>query len=125
MNPVELQFNILKEYIPSATLQVLADGTYLISVPYIQLPDGWSKPSTAIHFIAPVGYPLARPDCFWADPDLLLASGSQPQNTGISSIPNLASQHLWFSWHLGSWNPNDDNLMTYINVIKNRFKQPI
>ena len=123
MNPVEQQFKVLKEYWPEATLQALADGTYLISVRNIKLPEGWSKQLTAIHFIVPVGYPLARPDCFWTDPDLLLANGSMPQNTGVNPIPNVEGNHLWFSWHLTNWNANNDNLMTYLNVIKRRLQE--
>lgn len=120
MNPVELQFSILKQYMSEAKLQPLPDGTYLISVPNIQLNPGWSKSNTHVHFIAPVGYPLARPDCFWTDSDLRLANGALPQNTAINSIPHTVGNFVWFSWHLGSWNANNDNLLTYLYVIKAR-----
>jgi hypothetical protein len=77
-----------------------------------------------IKFIAPVGYPLSRPDCFWADVDLRLTSGSMPQNSANNPIPHRVENHLWFSWHLASWNPNSDNLLTYLNVIKRRLAVP-
>lgn len=124
MTPLEQQFEILKTSVPDAVLQPLQDGSNLISVPNIQLPNGWTKGFTEIKFIAPIGYPLSRPDCFWTDPDLRLINGNMPQNTAPNPIPNIASNHLWFSWHLSSWNPNSDNLLTYLNVIKRRLHDP-
>lgn len=124
MTPLQQQFEILNASLPSAVLQQLPDGSHLVSIPNIQLPNGWTKGSTEIKFIAPVGYPLARPDCFWGDFDLRLTNGSVPQNTGANPIPYIASNHLWFSWHLSSWNPNSDNLLTYLNVIKRRLHDP-
>ena len=124
MNPIEIQFEILKAYEPGALLQRLGDGSHLVSVPNVTLPTGWSKQSTEIKFLAPIGYPMARPDCFWADSDLKLFGGNMPQNTGVNQIPNISSNHLWFSWHLSSWNPNSDNLLTYLNVIKRRLHDP-
>jgi hypothetical protein len=121
---IEQQFEVLKTNYKDATLQRLADGSYLISIPSIELPQGWNKRSTEVKFIAPVGYPLAQPDCFWTDLDLKLANGNPPQNTGSNPIPNYGGNHWWFSWHLGSWNPNVDNLLTYLNVIKRRLHDP-
>ena len=124
MNPVEKQFEVLKAYEPTATLEPLPDGLYIISIPNILLPNGWSKQSTQIKFIAPIGYPLARPDCFWADPDLRLANGNIPQNAQPNPTPPALNGYLWFSWHLSTWNPNNDNLLTYVNVIKRRLNDP-
>jgi len=124
MTPLQQQFEILRASLPDASLQPLPDGSHLVSIPNIQLPNGWTKSSTEIKFIAPVGYPLACPDCFWSDFDLRLPNGSPPQNTGATPIPYITSNHLWFSWHLSSWNPNCDNLLTYLNVIKRRLHDP-
>jgi hypothetical protein len=124
MNPIQFQFDVLKGYEPNASVQSLADGTHLISIANIALPSGWSKASTEVRFITPVGYPIARPDCFWADNDLRLSNGNMPQNTGFNPIPNVSSTHLWFSWHLATWNPNSDNLLTYLNVIRRRLHDP-
>src|SRR5258706_10651754 len=107
MSPLEQQFDILKNYQAGAVLLPLPDGSHLVSVPNIQLPNGWTKGSTEIRFIAPVGYPLARPDCFWTDQDLRLSNGNMPQNTGPNAIPHNTGSYLWFSWHLASWNPNN------------------
>lgn len=124
MSPVEQQFQILKHYLPESVIHALGDGSHIITIPTIQLPVGWNKTHTQIIFIAPVGYPLARPDCFWTDVDLRLANGTVPQNTSANPIPNFPGQFWWFSWHLTSWNPNNDNLLTYLNVIKRRLSDP-
>ena len=124
MNPLEQQFSLLKNYYPDATLQRLNDGSNLVSIPNIQLPDGWTKKTTEVKFITPVGYPLSRPDCFWSDSDLRLNNGNMPQNTGLNPIPHIPGNYLWFSWHLSSWNPNNDNLLTYLNVVRRRLHDP-
>jgi len=123
MSPVELQFQNLQQYEPGASLTPLVDGSYLVVIPGIQLPNGWSKSTTTLLFIAPVGYPFARPDCFWTDHDLRLADGGIPQNSQLNPVPNFAGQYWWFSWHLSAWNPNSDTLFTYLNVIKRRLKE--
>lgn len=97
-------------------------GASVIAIPEFPLPQGWSKERTTVLFVAPVGYPLAQPDCFWADEDLRLSSGAVPQNSGTNPIPERGGSNLWFSWHLSGWSPNQSNLLTYINSIKARFK---
>jgi hypothetical protein len=63
-------------------------------------------------------------DCFWTDADLRLASGANPMNTGGNPIPHIGVPHLWFSWHVGTWNPNNDSLLTYFYVIRRRLSDP-
>jgi len=123
MTPLQEQFKILQEQYPGAQLTSLPDGSHLIEVPDFKLPPGWSKPQVTVKFLAPVGYPFGRPDCFWADSDLKLANGNPPQRTGPNPIPNVGGAHLWFSWHVGAWNPNSDNLVTYLYVIKRRLNE--
>jgi hypothetical protein len=124
MTPLEQQFEILRNCRADTTLQRLPDGSHLVIVPDVALPTGWSKPVVNVEFVAPVGYPLARPDCFWTDSDLRLCNGNVPKNTGGNPIPHIGPGHLWFSWHVASWNPNVDNLLTYLNVIKRRLQNP-
>lgn len=122
MTPLQQQFEILKMECAEATLMQLPTGAYLVSVPRLPLPVGWNKGGVTVKFIAPVGYPLARPDCFWCDVDLRLSSGTMPQNTAINIIPETNENALWFSWHVSQWNPNRDSLSTYTKVIEGRFK---
>jgi len=118
------QFAILKDRYPFAELHTLPSGAQLITIPNIPLPAGWSQPQSTIHFIAPVGYPLAKPDCFWADRDLRLRHGGMPHASNVTAIPETNQLQLWFSWHTQHWNPNRDNLLTYVRVIEERFRKP-
>lgn len=117
-------FSKLQERYPDATLTMLPSGAALITVPAVSLPTGWSKPTSSIRFIAPVGYPSAVPDCFWADKDLRLAENRMPQNASADNpVPELNLPGLWFSWHVqaNNWNPNRDNLLSYLATIMARF----
>jgi hypothetical protein len=124
MTPLEEQFSALKAEYPAAVMQTSPAGGAVITLPEFPLPPGWSQPRTTVTFVAPVGYPLARPDCFWASPDLRLQNGSMPQNTNHQPVPgtNNAPQ-LWFSWHVGQWNPNRDSLLTYLRVMERRLQE--
>ncbi len=98
------------------------DGTKLIKLT-LPVPSGWNKSSSTIWFVVPVGYPAAKPDCFWADNDLRLTSGGQPANSSYGNNSHGAQPGLWFSWHVGPWNPNRDDLITYVHVIENRLQE--
>lgn len=124
MNAVENQLPRLRAEFPNAALTPQPNGSVLVRIPDVPLPKGvWNKPTTTIYFIAPVGYPMARPDCFWTDPDLHLASGAAPQNTGQQTPPFDSQPKLWFSWHPSSWSANRDDLLTYTRLIQERLKR--
>jgi hypothetical protein len=125
MDPVELHLARLRQRIGDATSQELPGTGWVVRIPGVHLPPGWSKPKTGITFVAPQGYPFAKPDCFWADADLRLANGTIPQNTQPNNpIPGLPDQLLWFSWHVEPWNPNRDDLVTWFAIIKQRLSRP-
>jgi hypothetical protein len=94
----------------------------MVIMPDFPLPSGWSKSSVEVKFVAPAGYPFAPPDCFWTESDLRLANGNPPQASQPNPCPD-GSSSLWFSWHLQHWNPNTDNLVTYLRVIERRFAE--
>jgi hypothetical protein len=121
MTPTEQQLQELAEHYPGATSAKGADGSYLITVPNVPLPQGWNAQTTTVRFVAPVGYPISKPDCFWADANLKLTGGRNPQNTNQNPLPNGPNPLLWFSWHAERWSPNNDSLLTYFRVIKKRF----
>jgi hypothetical protein len=121
MNPFETQFAALQADFPGAKSIPFDDGSYCVVIPNFSLPAGWSAKEVTARFIAPVGYPLSKPDCFWCDHGLTLATGIGAQNTGSNPLPGEPAPLLWFSWHISSWSPNADTLRTYVRVIKNRF----
>lgn len=124
MTPFERQLHDLKEVAPGAEGRPLASGATLIMIPNVSLPSGWNATVTSIRFLAPVGYPFAAPDCFWADATLRLKSGTgMPQASNVQPIPETNENGLWFSWHVSTWNPNRDSLITYFNIIKTRLSK--
>lgn len=99
----------------------IPDGSQLIYLPSLVVPSGWSASNVDVWFAIPVGYPAARPDCFWAAGDLRLENGTMPANTGLQALPGLGQQVVWFSWHVSSWSPTSDSLSTYARFILRRF----
>lgn len=120
----ELQGYLRDEKGLPAELLRLNNGGYLITVKNVPIRDGWNQQVVDVLFIAPPGYPAARPDCFWVTPQLRLANGTMPQSANDGSpIPvdtPPASPLTWFSWHLQTWDPNVDKLVTFYNVILKR-----
>ena len=126
MSILDTQLGKLREN-PSYANSELArnsDGSAIVTVPAIQLPQGWSKGTITVKFVAPVGYPHAKPDCLWADADLTLQGGGQPQASNMTPIIGSTQPLRWFSWHISHWDPNRDSFLTYVNVIRERFKDP-
>jgi hypothetical protein len=120
------QFDVVQKAYPGASLEPGPNGVFLLCIPQIVLPPGWSQPQTHVRFIVPSGYPYAKPDCFWADQTLRLPQGRLPKNAQVGGpvTPGQPSgQLLWFSWHVApdAWNPSTSSLMTYVQVIRNRF----
>jgi Prokaryotic E2 family E len=121
---IQAQFAALQKDHADARIEV-GPGGAIVSIPGMALePSGsWSKPATTVRILAPPAFPQARPDCFWVDEDVRLASGGLPQSAQVNSQlgPNL----LWFSWHVQKWNPNIDTLQTYVKVVQERLRQPV
>jgi hypothetical protein len=118
--------NELSAALPDSSYERLPSGAVLVIVPNVRINQGWSHESVTIRFLAPVGYPHAKPDCFWSDPNLRLGNQAMPNATNTNNpIPEVPNQpgYLWFSWHVAQWNPNRDTLLTYLNVIKDRFRK--
>ena len=121
---VAMQLAQLQQRFTGMHVQHLPSGTTLVIVPDVVLPEGWSKSSTTVRFVIPPGYPYAQLDCFWVDPDLLLATGALPQNSGPNPIPEINEPALWFSWHLSQpWDPNRDTLSSWMSVILKRMEE--
>ncbi len=123
MNPLQDQLTLLKAVYgeDAVTTSPSDNGATLITINNIPLPNGWNKQTTSVSFVAPVGYPFAAPDCFWAQGDLRLNDNALPQAAQNKPIPGTNENGLWFSWHIKGWNPSQNNLVTYAKVIEQRF----
>jgi len=83
------------------------------------IPSGYSRSTSDLLLRLPLSYRAGRPDMFWTDVDLLLASGQVPvQADVIETIEG--TQWRRFSWHLSNWNPTTDNLLTYLAFVDGR-----
>lgn len=106
----------------------LQGGGMLIEVDNIPV-EGWNRPAVKVLFVVPPGYPAGQPDCFWVEPNnFRLADGQTPQSANDGNaipgdvVPGRAT--TWFSWHVQSWNPSRDSLITYFKVIQDRLAPP-
>jgi hypothetical protein len=128
LSPItQRQFERLVARYEGATMEELPSSAALVTIPNFRLPQGWSSDLTIVRFIVPVGYPGPFPDCFWATSGLRLADGRMPQNAADPNpIPETPIQDLWFSWHIldgpRHWNPNRDDLLTFVSLISRRFE---
>ena len=100
-----------------------SDGAHVLTVRDVPLPEGWSARSTTVRFVVPGGYPFAAPDCFWADPQLNLASGMPPKASNQQPLPQTGEMGTWFSWHVARWNPNHDTLQSFLRLIEQRLSE--
>lgn len=123
MGLIDNQLERLRERLGRAHCQEVPAG-WVIQIPTVGLPAGWNKSVTRVFFLLPQGYPFAKPDCFWTDPDLRLANGNIPQNAQLTNpLPGITESLLWFSWHVDPWNPNRDDLVTWVTLIKQRLSK--
>lgn len=121
MGPVANQLLRLQERYPEAFWEEPVSLGQLVTIPRFALPPGWNRAHTQIKFFVPQGYPYARPDCFWADGDLRVQGRSDmPQNSQINPVLPELGGLLWFSWHLQQWDPNRDDLLSWIGSIRDR-----
>lgn len=128
---VEEQFNNLSEFCKREGLEApsksaLANGGILITLSGIPLV-GWNREKCKALFVAPPGYPGARPDCFWVEESgLRLSGGGTPQASNDSNpipgdvVPSRST--TWFSWHLATWDPNRDSLITFASAVLARLR---
>lgn len=86
------------------------------------LPPGWNKSETQLLLMLPPSYPNGKPDMFWTDDDLTLASGDEPEKA--TTFENHCEKR-WrrFSWHATKWTPGKDNIHTYMAFVDRRLAQ--
>ena len=80
----------------------------------------YNNPTTTLLLRVPMSYPDAGIDMFWTDVELQHADGTIPQ-AAESLEPHGGKQWRRFSWHHNRWNPNVDNLHSYLQFVKRRF----
>ena len=66
-------------------------------------------------------YPNATIDMFWLDPPISLRRGVPA--SGATLEAQFGKRWQRFSWHVGSWDPAHDNLLTYLAVVDDRLNR--
>jgi hypothetical protein len=106
---------------PGAAIESMPGGQDLLVVPMVPLPPGWNRPAATVSILVPTGYPHARLDCFYTEPDLRLANGADPANSSVQAV--FGGQYRWFSWHVTSWDPVTGTLDRYVRFCESRLKE--
>lgn len=83
--------------------------------------DIWSSDKVDLLVIAHPSYPNPKMDMFWVDPAITLQNKNVPQ--AVSSVSKCGRTWQQFSWHVTTWNPAKDNLITYLDVINDRLQR--
>jgi hypothetical protein len=126
MTPVlTAHFERLKKRYSDAVLTGFQNGAALVTVPHCPLVAGWSAPEVTLRFIAPNGYAVAAPDCFWVEPNLMINGQTLPKNSAHNNqIPDAGISAHWFSWHIpaGHWFPNQHDLLTWMTLCLKRLQ---
>jgi E2/UBC family protein E len=107
----------------NATLTALPSGASLVAVPGLLIPAGWTASQVILRFLAPNGYPVAAPDCFWVEPVVKLANGKLPKNSQDNNpIRETSFKGHWFSWHAvpGAWSANNHDLLSWLGTCLDR-----
>lgn len=84
-------------------------------------PKIWSRNMVDLLVVAHPSYPNAKMDMFWVDPPLTLKDGREPKS--VSTVNKCSRNWQQFSWHVNTWNPAKDNLITYLDVVNDRLRR--
>jgi len=93
----------------------------IIVIKNFPLPTGFKIEKTDLLLKIPISFPNGKPDMFWVNPDAIPKAKKLPFTPQIEA--NLGRQWLRYSWHLQKWNPNHDNLFTFIEFIESGLKK--
>jgi hypothetical protein len=102
----------------------VTDGPDFIEIVLGDVPTGsaFSQPKVSVLLRVPRSYPDAGLDMFWTDVSLTLTDGTAPQAAEV--IEQYAGR-AWrrFSWHHGPWNATVNNLQSYVEFVRRRFRE--
>ena len=89
---------------------------------HYSIPDSiWNRETVNLLVITHPSYPSVKMDMFWVDPVITRKDGGTIN--GGTNISKLGKAWQQFSWHVGSWNPAHDNLITYLDVVNERLRR--
>lgn len=88
------------------------------------LGEGFNVSVSDLLIRAPRTYPDAGPDMFWVEEKVRLSTGVVPQSAE-SIEQHIGQRWRRFSWHWKNrrWNPNIDNMHSYLEFIRRRLRE--
>jgi len=81
----------------------------------------WSRDKVDLLVIAHPSYPNDKMDMFWVNPPITLLNKNQAKAVSMENKCGKPWQR--FSWHVNTWNPGTDNLITYLDVVNERLRR--
>lgn len=81
----------------------------------------WNRATVDLLVVTHLAYPNSKLDMFWVDPTIALKNGTVPK--AISTANKFGRTWQQFSWHVNSWNPGHDSLVTYLDVVNDRLRK--
>jgi hypothetical protein len=117
------QLEQLQARFAQARTHTIPDGGLVLTIPDFPLPEGWNRASAEICFVLSPAYPVAKPDCFFADEHLRLANGAMPANTRIQPHPLTREPAVWFSYHGITWKADRDTYLSFARIIERRLAE--
>ena len=87
------------------------------------IPDSiWSCTMVDLLVMTHPSYPNPKMDMFWVNPTITLKDGREP-NAAAKIESKFGRTWQRFSWHVNSWNPVHDSLITYLDVVNDRLRR--
>jgi len=120
MDAINAQLEEVRRHHSMAHLEA-SSGHRVLVVPDLRLPSGWCKETATVRVLVPAGYPHVKPDCFFTEATLRLATGAEPASSNLQAV--LGGQYRWFSWHLAAWDPVNGSLAQYVRFCQQRLRE--
>ena len=120
--PPALQAHIDKLREESLTIETIQGDEIGVVIKDYPLPaEIWSQPSADLLIKTHPTYPNAMIDMFWLDPPVSLRCDAPVNAATIEA--QFGREWQRFSWHVGTWDPAHDNLLTYLTVVDDRLSR--
>ena len=120
--PPALQAHIDKLREEGRTIETIQGDEIGIVIKDYPLPaEIWDRPSADLLIKTHPTYPNAAIDMFWLDPPVSLRRGAPVNAATIED--QFGRQWQRFSWHVGTWDPVHDSLLTYLTVVDDRMSR--
>lgn len=121
---IAAELSQLRAQFPGAKVTGQPSGAFLVEVPNVALPSGWSQPTVTILLWIPPGYPAAVPADFWLEPaGTKLPHRPMPVPSYVNNpIPGVGYRGQWYPMRLQDWRPNSDHLLRYAMTVRRRLR---